>query len=600
MVSYAEAMKKVIYKAKKGKGKAKKVLKTKINVRLTFLVLILLILTPVFGFQIYFFNKINPGVLIAGLDVGGKSESEASYNSSQKFSIPETVRLVNQSQTFTLYTKDIKASYDFGGTAHKAFMVTRTGNLVEDYIKRLALLIYPENINLRVNLDSSGLSKFVSVVSGQDSVDPVEPSIKLIKGTIQITKGSSGKEVDQKLLETQIYDLLAGGKTSDINIPIKIIGASLSDPEVANIKARAEKYLGANVKVNFEFNTFTLSDSDLVELLDPYQEFNNDKIDSFLAKTTAQVEREPENPKFNFENGRVTEFSPARDGIKVDTDNFKNLLMNSFAQIEDGNKTQSFDIPVIRTASEVTTGSVNNLGIKELIGRGTSTYYHSISSRVHNISLAAERINGTLVKPGDTFSFNETLGDVSSFTGYQQAYIISEGKTILGDGGGVCQVSTTLFRALLNAGLHISDRTAHAYRVGYYEQNSPPGIDATVYGPSPDLKFVNNTSNYVLVEVLNDPKHYSLVIEIYGTSDGRVATITKPVITDITPALPTVYQDDPTLPAGTTKQVDYAAKGAKVIFKYIVTRNGESLENRTFTSLYKPWAAVYLRGTAGI
>ncbi len=189
------------------------------------------------------------------------------------------------------------------------------------------------------------------------------------------------------------------------------------------------------------------------------------------------------------------------------------------------------------------------------------------------------------------------MGDVSQFTGYQQAYIISGGKTILGDGGGVCQVSTTLFRSLLNAGLPIMERQAHAYRVGYYEQNSPPGLDATVYSPSPDLKFKNDTGNYILIVAKADAKHFSLIFELYGTSDGRTSTVSKPVVTNIVPAPEDVYQDDPTLPIGTVKQIDFKAAGAHVTFNYVVNRGGETIYKKTFISNYRPWQAIYLRGT---
>ena len=160
--------------------------------------------------------------------------------------------------------------------------------------------------------------------------------------------------------------------------------------------------------------------------------------------------------------------------------------------------------------------------------------------------------------------------------------MIKEGKTILDDGGGVCQVSSTLFRALLNSGLPITERQAHAYRVSYYEQGSSPGLDATVYSPSPDLKFVNDTPGYILIEATADTKNYSLVFEIYGTSDGRVASITKPVVTGVVAPPEDLYQDDPSLPSGTIKQIDYKAWGAKVTFNYVVTRDGQEIINKTF------------------
>jgi len=167
----------------------------------------------------------------------------------------------------------------------------------------------------------------------------------------------------------------------------------------------------------------------------------------------------------------------------------------------------------------------------------------------------------------------------------------------LGDGGGVCQVSTTLFRAALNAGLPIVERKAHSYRVHYYEEDLGPGFDATVFLPSADLKFVNDTANHILIQTKVDPKTFSMKYEIYGTNDGRVATVSAAKIYSQSAPLPTIYQDDPTLPSGTKKQVDWSAWGAKVSFDYKVTRGGEILQDRTFFSTYQPWAAVYLVGT---
>ena len=207
-------------------------------------------------------------------------------------------------------------------------------------------------------------------------------------------------------------------------------------------------------------------------------------------------------------------------------------------------------------------------------------------------------MNGTLVAPGEEFSFVKSVGDITRTTGYQTAYIISQGRTVLGDGGGVCQVSTTTFRASLDAGLPITERKAHSYRVGYYEQDSPPGIDATVFYPTADLKFLNDTGNYILIQEEVDTKKMSMKVSIYGTSDGRKSSVSKPRISNQSSPPASMYVDDPTLPAGTTKQIDWSAFGAKVAFDYKVERNGESIYEKTFVSNYQPWQAVYLRGTA--
>jgi len=561
-------------------------------------IVLLIIITGVSSYLILYDGKIYPNTSVVGIKVAGKTPSEATSIISSKVSIPSDISLVYQDQTFKINASDINLSYDFEKSATNAYKYTRAGNIFNDIRSRVGILFQPKNIGLVVNTDKDALSKILSIISGQISIDSVSPSASIVNGSIVIARGEAGKEVNQEELTAKIIDSLSFNLGGQIEIPAEIVDNTLSDIEAASFALRAEKYLGKSLSLKFEYNNVVLKDADIIKLLDPKSGYNDSEISATTQKIAKLIEREPQNSKFVFENGRVTEFQPALDGIKIDSAGLKRLISQDLEELVNGDvKNIDLDIPTIKSLPEITISQVNNLGIKELIGRGTSTYFHSIPGRVYNVSLAASRINGTLVKPGEVFSFNNVLGDVSAFTGYQQAYIISEGKTILGDGGGVCQVSTTLFRALLDAGLPINERQAHAYRVGYYEQGSPPGIDATVYSPSPDLKFTNDTSNYILIEAMADPKNYSLIFELYGTSDGRVSTISKPVVTNVSAPPEDLYQDDPSLPAGTIKQIDFKAWGAKVTFKYTVRKNGQEIYNKTFVSNYKPWQAIYLRGT---
>ena len=169
------------------------------------------------------------------------------------------------------------------------------------------------------------------------------------------------------------------------------------------------------------------------------------------------------------------------------------------------------ELPLEKIEPEIKTSDTNRLGIVDLIGQGESYFRHSITSRIHNIDLASSRLDGVLIAPGEIFSFNQAVGEISKTTGYRDAYIIQNGRTTLGAGGGVCQVSTTLFRAALNAGLPIIERHAHAYRVSYYEQDSKPGFDATVFSPTADLKFKNDTNAYILVQRFFELKNHHLV-----------------------------------------------------------------------------------------
>lgn len=326
--------------------------------------------------------------------------------------------------------------------------------------------------------------------------------------------------------------------------------------------------------------------------------FDTEKLRKAIDSIEKAVRIDPVDALFTVQNNRVIAFKESTDGKEVDFEELKQRVQEKIPQMINSKSPQklSIDIPVKILKPTVTTEKANKFGIAEVISTGTSFFAHSIPNRIHNIVLAANRVNGVLVAPGEEFSFNKYLGDVSRYTGYKEAYIIQNGRTVLGDGGGVCQVSTTLFRAILNAGLPITERHAHAYRVGYYEQGFPPGLDATVYSPTVDLKFKNDTPNYILVQDTVNLNNLQLTFTLYGKKDSRETTLTPPVITSQIPPPAPVYQDDPTLPKGTIKQVDFEAWGANVSYKRIVRKRGKVIVDETYNSRYAPWKAVFLKG----
>lgn len=333
--------------------------------------------------------------------------------------------------------------------------------------------------------------------------------------------------------------------------------------------------------------------------LSPMFTWKTDSFDQMIDTFAISLEIPPQDALFRFQNGKVATFRPSVDGRRLNAEKAKQQFVNLLDTLPSHpiQKRITVNLPVEVVKPQVTTESVNNYGIKDVIGTGYSEFHGSIASRIHNVALAASQFNGVLIPPDRVFSFDEVLGDISAATGYQSAYIIKDGRTVLGDGGGVCQVSTTLFRAALDAGLPIVERHAHAYRVHYYEEGGfKPGIDATIFSPSVDLKFKNDTGHYILIQTATDTKNMTLTFTLYGTRDGRVSKISNQKLWDVTPPPEPLYQDDPTLPPGTVKQVDWAAWGAKASFDYTVSRNGTVLEQQTFFSNFRPWQAVYLRG----
>ena len=239
------------------------------------------------------------------------------------------------------------------------------------------------------------------------------------------------------------------------------------------------------------------------------------------------------------------------------------------------------------------------LGITELVSTGITYFLGSSAERIQNIQTAASRFHGLLVAPGEVFSMGNTLGDISLENGYAEALIIYDNRTIKGVGGGVCQVSTTLFRTVFLGGFPVVERHPHAYRVGYYEQLSSgahdgklAGLDATVYVPLVDFKFTNDTPYWLLMETYVNVAARRLTWKFYSTNDGRSVEWNTTGPTNVIPAPEPLFQENPELGVNEIKQVDWSADGAIVNVNRTVFKNGQIYFEDKFYTSYSPWQAI--------
>ncbi|MBI3290053.1 VanW family protein [Candidatus Microgenomates bacterium] len=551
----------------------------------------------IFIYHLIFLNKIYPGVRVGDYYLGGKTEKEA-VELLRNITPPKNIVISAPSQEFSIESSEVNLNYDAPTTARNAFLVGRSTEVSENVVNKWQGIVSEVEITRSVSYDQEKLNEFIERINDTLFVPSIEPGVKIEKGIVIVERGRAGQEVDIELLNKFIVEEASRGR-SKIIVPFKPQPQKLTDNQVVDLETRGKKIIGKSITLKVDQDSQNLTASQLADLIASDGKYNEDRLSTLVEKLSGQFNRPVQEATFKFEGGRVLEFKPTKAGIEVEKDKLKKLLTAALTDLEKGeDKSVKLTIPASKTEAKTKTGDVNNLGIRELIGKGTSRFRGSILSRVHNVALAASRINGILIAPGETFSFNKALGDVSEFTGFQQAYIIRDGRTVLGDGGGVCQVSTTLFRAALAAGVPIVERRAHSYRVSYYEQDSGAGFDATVFDPTADLKIKNDTPAHILIQTAVDKKNLTLTFELYGTSDGRIATTSKSKVWDQVEPPADLYQDDPSLPAGTVKQVDFKAWGAKASFDYSVVRGNEQLQKRTFSSNYRPWQAIFLRGTA--
>lgn len=542
----------------------------------------------------YLHSRLYPNVAVAGVEVGGLTKDEA-YGKLEKTieqKRKEQIELIFENNKWTLnlnqhlYQPQAQASVD---NAYNRRSIVRLLNRAHI------------SLPLEYDLDQSRLETTVATIAAQLSFPTQEPQFEVASGKVEISPGQNGQELDELETASRIKDNLGRLDFAAIRLPVERIEVAITAAQMESTRRRAESLLEKRLTIVVNEQSSTLGGEEILQLLDFADGFNPEKIASYTATLAERYNRPPQNAQFQMQDNRVVLFKPAKEGITVNEELTVEQITDGLNLLEvQEKKTHTVSLTLQKSAPEIANKDVNSLGIAELLGRGVSYFTGSAAGRIHNLSLSAERINGLLVPPGEVFSFNNAVGEISAETGYQSAYIIKQGRTILDDGGGVCQDSTTLFRAVLDAGLPVVERRAHAYRVVYYEKGGyKAGLDATVYAPSVDLKFKNDTPAHLLIQTYANRAANRLTYEIYGTADGRAAKITNHRVWDQQPPPEPLYQDDPTLPAGTVKQIDFAAWGAKAAFDYTVTRSGETLTNHTFHSSFRPWQAVYLRGTGG-
>ncbi|OGD96190.1 hypothetical protein A3G16_03330 [Candidatus Curtissbacteria bacterium RIFCSPLOWO2_12_FULL_41_16] len=599
---------------------------------------VLAILALYLFYNLLYVNKIFPNIYFADLSLSGKNREQVSQLVSWKIDSFEKSRIVLSVGEEKIVTdlKTLGIEFDKEAAVSSIFLTGRTGNLKNDLTQKLKAPLAKTIILPIYQIDWQKLSALFSSILAKYEVPAADATIIFKDGRWQIQEESPGKVVDKTRLAALFYDRIENLSEVPIEVPLVQELPKMKTVQAETALWKVQMLSNQRIVLSFERMTWELSGKTLFSILKFFPqgipegnvwqinfgtepilfkritlEDSNDplldvglygtQLEDFVNRIAEGIDKPTINAMLRFESGKVIEFTPAQDGQKLDK-RLTSELINDKISINGvaADDVVGIDLPVKVTRAKIESDRINSLGIRELLGRGVSYFAGSIQNRVHNLTLGATRISGTIVAPGEIFSFNNSIGEVSGATGYKQAYVISSGRTVLDDGGGICQVSTTVFRAALLSGLPVVARTAHAYRVGYYEQGGfKAGLDATVWAPAVDFQFKNDTNQHILVQATVDAVNAKLQVDIYGTSDERRVEMTEPVISNQIRPPPDKYQDDPALSRGTVKQVDFAAWGATSVFARKVYIGNRLVIDESFRSVFRPWQAVYLVGTGG-
>jgi vancomycin resistance protein YoaR len=581
-----------------------------------FFILLDLAISAYLIFEEYYKNKIYPGVTIGNIDLGGKTMTQAKNILSGRVD-----DIVQNGFTFTFDNQKTQITpiiSSFNGdvalqiidintnsTTNNAFAFGRGQDIKKNLSNQLEAILHGRHIDASYSIDYDRTENILK--NNFKQLDEIPRNAQLYatttllfgKNKINLSiipeKIGYNFDYDKALNELKLH--LANLDETPITLSATEGSPSIRSKDIEPIKTEAEKFLdSASLTLTYKNEKWLVGEDVIATWLTATSSSSNSlalslsetKISDYLSRTVAkQIEVPSSDARFEIKDGRVVQFNKNQDGVKINLNQTYQNLLNDFLT----NKKSTVDISMATVTSEIAASQTNNLGVTEIIGTGHSNFSGSSKSRITNIKLGAATLNGILIPPGAEFSTDKSLGTVNASTGYLPEMSIMGNKTIAEYGGGLCQIGTTLFRAALNSGLPITARQAHSYRVSYYE---PAGTDATIYQPWPDLRFINDTPNYVLIQ--SRISGNDIYFDFWGTKDGRVVEQTDPTIYNIVKPQAAKYVETTDLAPGQKKCTERAHNGADAFFDYKVTYTNGTIKEKRFSSHYVPWQEVCLIG----
>ena len=556
-------------------------------------------------------DVILPGVYVWDVSVGGLTPAQAEQRLMAELPLnrPQVVLLGPDGQRWDFTPADLGMSLDVAQTLARAEAVGRNSKGLEGMMDRVRLMRQGVRLAPVLLWDPETTQRVLWGVGESVGEMPVDAGISLAGGRAVLQPGKVGR----RMIVTQTLELLVSPLTAlepvEVSLPMAEISPRIGNDQAQQALTIAQAMLAAPLELLLsdpqegDPGPWVISPEMLAEMLDVRIDeqsvsvsLREDALAAYLSSLATVLYREPVDASFTLDVQTLALeiTSPSRPGREVDV---PATVTRINTMIQSGQHQIPLVVHEIPPAIPDTITAAD-LGIQELVAVGESYFTGSSSARDKNIRLGASRFDGVLVRPGETFSFNEHLGEVTAEAGYDESYVIIGDRTVPGVGGGICQVATTAFRAAFYGGYPIVERWPHAYRVGYYELGGfGPGFDATVYSPYVDFRFRNDTPYHILIHTEVDEVHARLRFLFYSTSDGRTVEQIGPEWGDPIPPGPPVYEYDPTLPAGTVVKVESAHDGIRATLGRIVRdAEGHVLYHDEFVSNFVPWPARYKFG----
>ncbi len=577
-----------------------------------YLVLAVVVLFFVFTGSVcawYFSDRVVPHTMLGAIALGGLNRDQAAERiqiAVGEFS-SRGLSVAIDGTTEVIQPESIGFDLDVGQVLDLAFARGHSGGGATRVWQRVSALWNDTTLQVPVRINQEQLASQLADLATANDIARRDIRLSVTGTSVQLfTDTKPGRAIDREQASRLVSDAVAALSSDTIVLPL-IDDVPRADLVLADTAVmHASKMLSRGLSLQYEELQFYISrerigswirsDYDGTQLL---ASLDREAISQYVTNIAAKINIAPEPPSITTQDGRVTGFTPPKVGRAVQEDELVTMIIGALNARTGTDKSGDTLLVPMKISKLAVVGLDEGSGITELVGKATTPFTGSPKNRISNIKNGIKFLSGTIIQPGTEFSTLATLGTIDNTTGYLPELVIKGDRTTPEFGGGLCQVSTTLFRAVMNAGLPITERRNHSYRVSYYEKDGEghvigPGLDATIYEPAPDFKFMNDTAHPILIigYVIGDKATF----ELYGTKDGRTSTIIGPKTLTQTPPGPPVYIETDTLAPGVIKQVETPHPGGSAVATYTITYADGTTKPQEFRSWYRPWPAKYLKG----
>lgn len=541
-------------------------------------------------------GRIHPGVRIGEVPVGRMTVADATSAVAAHVAraSEEPVSIQVEDATWTIAADDVALSVDATGLAGQAFEVGR-GTFGEAVSQRARAIFGGMEVPLELDYADEALAGALDAIEAETTQPPIDAAVHVDGTQVTRTEPSDGLGIDR---EEAARAIIAAFVAEHRTVTLQLVSLA---PEI-DTAATEDAYQAALAMVSApvslyyedkrwevpaatigEWVGFRRAETTSTPVLEAY--IVSEEVSATILPMVAEVGRPAKDATFKASSGQVT-IVPSEDGLAVDGESLTTRLETVLVRSSD----RTAELTMRRVSPARTTEDAQAMGIKERIATFTTEYSPSNAPRVNNIHVLSDALNGTLIAPGEVFSFNGTIGQRTAAKGYQEANAIVGGKLVPQLGGGICQVGTTIFNTVFFSGLPVVERRNHSQYISSY----PKGRDATVSWGGPDFKFKNDTDHWILVAT--SYSNSSVTISLYGTDPGYEVTYKTGDWTEVI-APPVREVKDATLPAGTKVIDERGVSGRTIVVTRTVTKSGSVVRTDTFKSVYRPVEEVVRVGT---